>query len=153
MVANFTLYICKLASLVGGDPKDPFSIATPPRCRGECYFIAWIAPLYPYLIMLSVKQGGIKYHFWVFGMTRPEIEPRSLRIVANILLIRPICMRNIIFAIYVYVHYTVSTIFIMYNILYIYIYKQSIIQSVYIYMYIYIIFVVDPKRKWNILNE
>ena len=27
--------------------------------------------------MLSVKQGGIKYHFWVFGITRPGIEPRS----------------------------------------------------------------------------
>ena len=25
--------------------------------------------------MLSVKQEGIKYHFWVFGMTRPGIEP------------------------------------------------------------------------------
>ena len=25
--------------------------------------------------MLSVKQGGIKYHFWVFCITRPEIEP------------------------------------------------------------------------------
>ena len=25
----------------------------------------------PYLITLSVKQGGIKYHFWVFSMTRP----------------------------------------------------------------------------------
>ena len=31
----------------------------------------------PYLIMLSVKQGGIKYYFWVFGMTRPGIEPWS----------------------------------------------------------------------------
>ena len=28
-----------------------------------------------YLIMLSVKQGSMKYHFWVFGMTRPGIEP------------------------------------------------------------------------------
>ena len=28
-------------------------------------------------MMLSVKQGGIKYHFWVFGMTRRGIEPRS----------------------------------------------------------------------------
>ena len=27
--------------------------------------------------MLSVKQGGIKYHFWVFGLTRPWIEPQS----------------------------------------------------------------------------
>ena len=31
----------------------------------------------PYLIMLSVKQSDIKYHFWVFGITRPVIEPRS----------------------------------------------------------------------------
>ena len=27
--------------------------------------------------MLSVKQGSIKYHFWVFDMTRPGIKPRS----------------------------------------------------------------------------
>ena len=31
----------------------------------------------PCLIMLSVKQGGIKYHFWVIGMIRHGIEPRS----------------------------------------------------------------------------
>ena len=28
----------------------------------------------PYLITLSVKQGGIKYHFWVFGMGWSGIE-------------------------------------------------------------------------------
>ena len=39
--------------------------------------------------MLSVKQGGIKYHIWVFGMTRPGIEPRSPGPLANTLLIRP----------------------------------------------------------------
>ena len=27
--------------------------------------------------MLSVKQGGIKYHFWVFGMTWAKIETQS----------------------------------------------------------------------------
>ena len=27
--------------------------------------------------MLSVKQGGIKYNFWVFGMTQHGIEPQS----------------------------------------------------------------------------
>ena len=27
--------------------------------------------------MLSVKQGSIKYYFWVLGMTQPGIEPRS----------------------------------------------------------------------------
>ena len=37
----------KLATLVDGDPKAPFSIATAPRCRGECYSFPWIAPLYP----------------------------------------------------------------------------------------------------------
>ena len=39
---------------------------------GLLYFI-----LDPYLIILSVKQGGIKYHFWVFSMTRSGIEHRS----------------------------------------------------------------------------
>ena len=55
----------KLATIVEGDPKAPFSIATTP-CVGEgatpfpglLHFT-----LEPYLIMLSVKQGGIKYHF------------------------------------------------------------------------------------------
>ena len=44
--------------------------------------------------MLSVKQGGINYHFLVFGMTRPGIEPRSPRPLANTLLIQITC-RNI----------------------------------------------------------
>ena len=39
--------------------------------------------------MLSVKQGGTKYYFWVFGMTLSRIEPRSPRPLANTLLIRP----------------------------------------------------------------
>ena len=44
-----------------GDPKTPFSIATTPRflpIPGLLHFT-----LDPYLIMLNVKQGGIKYHF------------------------------------------------------------------------------------------
>ena len=32
--------------------------------------------------MLSVRQGGIKYHFF-FGMTRPGNEHRSPRLLAN----------------------------------------------------------------------
>ena len=35
--------------------------------------------------MLNVKQGGVKYHFWFFGMTRPGIEPRSPGPLANTL--------------------------------------------------------------------
>ena len=58
----------KLATIVEGDPKAPFSIATTPMCRGGRYSIAQDCSTLPlnrevYLIMLSVKQGGIKYHF------------------------------------------------------------------------------------------
>ena len=80
-----------LVTVVEGDLKALFSIATTPRCRGGRYSIPWIASLYtdPRLIMLSVKQGGIKYHFWVFGMTRPGTEPWSPEPLANTLHIRP----------------------------------------------------------------
>ena len=37
----------------------------------------------PYPMMLSVKQGGIKYYFLVFAMTRPGIEPQSPEQLAN----------------------------------------------------------------------
>ena len=70
-------------AVVEGDLKSLFSIhqgigedATP--FPGLLHFT-----LDPYLIMLSVKQAGIKYHFWVFGMTRPGIEPKSLGPLAN----------------------------------------------------------------------
>ena len=38
----------KLATVVGGDTKAPFSVATTPRCRGWRYSIPWIALLYPW---------------------------------------------------------------------------------------------------------
>ena len=55
----------KLATIVEDDPKAPFSIATTLRCMG------WFSPiprlfhftLDTYIILLSVKQGSIKYHF------------------------------------------------------------------------------------------
>ena len=52
--------------MVKSDLKAPLSIATTLRCGGGHYFFPWIAPLTfdPYLIMLSVKQRAIKYHFW-----------------------------------------------------------------------------------------
>ena len=50
---------CKL-TIVKGNAKTPFSIATTPSCREECYpFI-----IDPYCIMLCIKQGGIKYYFF-----------------------------------------------------------------------------------------
>ena len=43
------LYIyVKLAILVVGDPKAPFSIAPTLKCRGGCNSIPLIAPLYPW---------------------------------------------------------------------------------------------------------
>ena len=55
-------YISKLATVVESDSKAPFSIATTLRCRGGCYSLFYFT-LDPFLTMLSVKQGGIKYHF------------------------------------------------------------------------------------------
>ena len=54
-----------MATIVEGNPKAPFSIATTPMCRGGRYSFPGLLyfTLDPYLIMLSVKQGGIKYHF------------------------------------------------------------------------------------------
>ena len=75
----------KLATVVKGDPKAPFSIATTPRCRGGHYSIPWIVPLYPcswpYNAVLS--KAASSTIFWVFGMMRPGIEPRSPGSLAN----------------------------------------------------------------------
>ena len=38
-------YYSKLAALVEGDPKAPFSIATILRCRGGRFSFPWIVPL------------------------------------------------------------------------------------------------------------
>ena len=42
--------IIYIYTIVEGDQKAPFSIATTTRCRGERYFFLWIAPLYPWYI-------------------------------------------------------------------------------------------------------
>ena len=70
------IYVVSWPTIVEGDPKAPFLIATTTRFRGGSYSLPWIAPLGPCLIMLSVKQGGIKCNFLVLGMTWPRIEPR-----------------------------------------------------------------------------
>ena len=55
----------KLATVVECEPKAPFSIVITPRCRWGRYSFPGLLhfTLDPYLIMLSVEQGGIKYHF------------------------------------------------------------------------------------------
>ena len=80
----------KLVTLVEGDPKAPFSIAITPRCRRGRYSFLWIAPLYswylPYNAELSKKVSSTI--FWVFGMTRPGIEPWFPGSLVNTLLIK-----------------------------------------------------------------
>ena len=85
-----TVFKIKLVTIVKGNPKVLFSIPTTPKRRGGRYSIRWINLLYSWslFIILSVKQGGIKYHFCVFGMTRPGIEPQSSGPLTNTLLIR-----------------------------------------------------------------
>ena len=41
----------KLATVVEGDQKAPFLMATTPSCRGGHYSFPWIAPLYPWCIL------------------------------------------------------------------------------------------------------
>ena len=45
----------KLATLVEGDPKAPFSIATTTTCKGGHYSIPWIAPLYSWSLPYSAE--------------------------------------------------------------------------------------------------
>ena len=47
--------VIKLATIVEGDPKAPFSIATTPRCRGGRYSIPRIAPLYPWTVPYNAE--------------------------------------------------------------------------------------------------
>ena len=56
----------KWTTLIESDPKAPFSIATTMKCRGGHYSFPGLLHFTfdPYLIILSVKQGGIKYHFF-----------------------------------------------------------------------------------------
>ena len=81
----------KLATIVKGDSKAPFSIATTPRGRGERYSFPWISPLYPLSVPYNavLSKGASSTIFKVFGMTWPGIEPRSPGPLANTLTIMP----------------------------------------------------------------
>ena len=50
-----SVLLYKLATIVEGDPKAPFSIATTPRCRGGRYSIPRIAPLYPWTVPYNAE--------------------------------------------------------------------------------------------------
>ena len=139
-LSHIYIYIYKLATVVEGDQKAIFSIATTPRYWGG----RWIAPLYPWYVpayVLSVKQGGI---FKVFGMTRPEIEPRSPGPLGNTLPTGPISRLSVSLSlslslsIYIYIYKARWVIDLhQKRLLYIYIYSQAY-TYVYIYIYVYI---------------
>ena len=59
------IYKVKLAIIVKSDLKAPFSLATTERCRDGHYSLDELLhfTLDVYLIIQSVKQGGIKYQF------------------------------------------------------------------------------------------
>ena len=60
---NCILYVkVKLATIVEGDPKAPFSIATTPRCWGGRYSIPRIAPLYPWTV--PYNGWGVKARWY-----------------------------------------------------------------------------------------
>ena len=70
----------KLATVVEGDQKASFWIATTPRCRGGRYFFlkhCSILPLIRTLYCWVLSKEVSSTIFKVFGMTRPGIEPRS----------------------------------------------------------------------------
>ena len=78
----------KLATIVDGHLKVPFSIATTPNCRGGRDSFPWIAPLYPWIRTLwcwVLSKEASSTIFWVFGMTQPGIEPRSPGALVNAL--------------------------------------------------------------------
>ena len=99
------------------------SFFTKVQGRAGHYSFFWLAPLIldPYLIMLSVMQGGIKYHFWVFvwldlGLNSSLLDHyEHLDLYANGPLI-------IYLYIYIYTHTIYIYTFILYIYIYIYIY-------------------------------
>ena len=54
LIVWVSIYV-KLVTVVEGDLKAPFSIATTPRCRGGRYAFAWIAPLYSWYVPYNAE--------------------------------------------------------------------------------------------------
>ena len=50
MLQKHAYIVINLATVVEGDPKAPFSIATAQRCKGGHYSFPRINPLYPWSV-------------------------------------------------------------------------------------------------------
>ena len=51
----------KLVTVVEGNQKASFSIATKPRCRGGCYSFPWIASLYPWYVPYIARRYQVPF--------------------------------------------------------------------------------------------
>ena len=113
MCISLYMYMYMLVTVVEGDLKVPFLIASTPMCRGGCHSFFWIALLYPQYVL--------------FGMSLPGIELRSPGPLTNTL---PMSM-CIWMCIYMYMNICG----------YIYVYVcvyMCVCKYIYIYIYIYI---------------
>ena len=80
IIIMFDIVKSKKVKLPKGDQTAPFSIAITPRCeRGrhsfslDCPTLPLIRTLYCWMLSKEVSSTI----FWILGMTRPGIEPRS----------------------------------------------------------------------------
>ena len=85
-------------TIVEGDQKAPFSIATTLRCRGRRLPLSLDCSTYPWSIPYNAEYWAEASStiFWVFGMNQPGIEPWSPGPLANTLTIMPMVCRNTI---------------------------------------------------------
>ena len=110
MYFHFWFYsTVSLLTVVEGDPKAPFSIATTLRCWGEHFSFPWIAPLtfdqslIPYSADCWTRRHQVPF-LKSLVWTQLGIEPQSLRPLANILAILPIYIYIYIIYIYIYIY-------------------------------------------------
>ena len=71
-------HVLTLVTLVEGDPKAPFSIAT--KLQGKAQLLSLDYSTLPLIDMLKcwvLRQEASITIYWIFIMTRPGIEPRS----------------------------------------------------------------------------
>ena len=143
-------YRNKLATVVEGDPKAPFSIGTTSRCsEGRCSFPR-IDPHYSWSVPNNLCKEESSTIFWVFGMTRPGIEPKSsgTAIIFNRNLSPLAIKEKSIIYIYIYIYIYIWLIYI-----HIYMYNRfsfiasgkrlrlkiiAILDTIYIYIYMYV---------------
>ena len=80
-----------MATIVEGDPKAPFSIATTPKCKAGCYSFPWISLLYPWSVpwcwVLGKEASSIIFESLVW--LDQEIETKSPGPLANTRTILP----------------------------------------------------------------